>query len=94
MRINWTVGASQNLQQIADYIAQDKPDAAVNTVLSIVEVVELLVQNPALGRAGRVVGTRELIISNVPYIVPYRIKNDCIEILRVLHSSMQWPKKF
>lgn len=94
MRVNWTTGASQNLQQIEDYIAQDKPDAAVNTVLSIVEVVELLVQNPALGRAGRVVGTRELIISNAPYIVPYRIKNDCIEILRVLHSSVQWPKKF
>ncbi len=93
MHINWTVGASQNLQQIADYIAQDKPDAALNTVLSIVEVVELLVQNPALGRAGRVVGIRELIISDVSYIVPYRIKNDCIEILRVLHSSMQWSKK-
>lgn len=38
MRVNWTTGASQNLQQIEDYIAQDKPDAAVNTVLSIVMV--------------------------------------------------------
>ncbi|PIW88418.1 MAG: type II toxin-antitoxin system mRNA interferase toxin, RelE/StbE family, partial [Nitrospirae bacterium CG_4_8_14_3_um_filter_44_28] len=43
---------------------------------------------------GRVEGTRELVISGLPYIIPYRVKNNTIEILRVLHAARKWPTKF
>ncbi len=46
-----------------------------------------------MGRPGRVLGTRELIVSSAPYIVPYRVKNNFIEILRVLHVAMEWPEE-
>ena len=94
MQIRWTKGASQNLEHIEEYIAQDNPIAAIDTVLKVIETVELLVEHPAMGRHGRVVGTRELVIANTPYIVPYRVKGSCIEILRVLHGAMQWPENF
>lgn len=94
MHIQWTKKAERNLEQVEEYIAEDNPQAAINTVRKILKAVELLAQQPALGRMGRVIDTRELIISDTPYIVPYRVKNGRIQILRVLHGTMQWPNKF
>jgi plasmid stabilization system protein ParE len=42
---------------------------------------------------GRVHNTRELIVSGTPLIIPYRVKNKNVEILRVFHSAMQWPEE-
>ncbi len=90
MHIQWTKGAKLNLRQFEEYIAQDNPQAAINTVLKIIKSVEALADHPAVGRMGRIFDTRELIISGTLYIVPYRVKVDHIEILRVLHSAMRW----
>lgn len=91
MRIKWTQGARNNLNQIEDYIAQDNPKAAVDVVIKIIKTVELLSNNPAMGRVGRIFDTRELIINGTPFIVPYRIKSEQIEMLRVFHGFMKWP---
>jgi toxin ParE1/3/4 len=52
--------------------------------------VQMLQWLPRSGRPGRVVGTRELVITRAPYIVAYRIIGDTVGILRVLHCSWQW----
>lgn len=91
MRIKWTKGAQNNLNQIESYIAKDNPKAAVDIVIKVIQTVGMLSDNPAIGRAGRIFDTRELIISGTPFIVTYRIKSEKIEILRVLHGSMKWP---
>ena len=46
---------------------------------------------PHSGRPGHIPGTRELVISKLPYIVVYRISGDTVEILRVFHAAMNWP---
>lgn len=57
--------------------------------------VERLAASPAIGRPGRVAGTRELVISGTPYIVPYRAKKeDVVQIITVLHSAQRWPDRF
>ena len=94
MQIIWLNTALRNLDEIADYIAQDNPTAASQVVSLIVVQVNQLASQPAIGRPGRVVGTRELVISNTHYLVPYRIKNNSVEILRVFHTSQQSPKKW
>jgi toxin ParE1/3/4 len=43
-----------------------------------------------MGRVGRIAGARELIIAGTPYIVPYRLRGDEIEILRVIHNARKW----
>ncbi len=92
MHILWTKGAKNNLEHIEDYIAQDNPRAALDTVLKIIQSVEVLADHPEMGRAGRILSTRELIIVGSPYIIPYRVKDKHIEILRVLPAAMQWPE--
>ena len=93
-RVIWTQPAAQALEAIQDYIAQDNPRAAFEVVQRIRLATEQLAEHPNLGRLGRVRGTLELIIAGLPYIVPYRIKGNAIEILSVFHAARKWPERF
>jgi toxin ParE1/3/4 len=61
--------------------------------MHVITSVEQLKEHPHLVRAGRVTGTRELVITHYPYIVPYRIKHATVEIVRVFHTARAWPKQ-
>jgi len=91
LRVAWTRLALQDLYQARDYIATDKPRAADGVMKMIGKAVESLLAYPRLGRLGRVRGTRELVVVGTPYIIPYRIKRDQVEILAVMHGSRRWP---
>ncbi len=93
MRIRWLRTALRNLQQEAEYIAQEDPAAAQRVVGRVGDAVRLLEDHPSMGRAGRVPGTRELVVSGTPYIVPYRVRGQEIEMLRVYHGARKWPKR-
>lgn len=94
MQIKWLTSALKNLDQEAEYIAKDNPAAAQLIVRHIIDTINLLPDNPALGHPGRIHGTRELIIPKTRYIVPYRInvRMGQVEILRVFHSSRRLPE--
>lgn len=94
MKIVWTEPARQDLRQVFEYIAEDSPKAASKLLTVIKERAALLQDNPHMGRIGRVDGTRELIITETPYILPYRVKEDKIQILAVFHGARQWPVSF
>ncbi|MCK5058768.1 MAG: type II toxin-antitoxin system RelE/ParE family toxin [Candidatus Aminicenantes bacterium] len=94
MRIRWLKKAATDLEDLYEYIASGNPNAAGKEVEKVVEYVELLRDNPAMGRAGRVPHTRELVIPGTPYITAYRIKNNVLEILRVIHGARKWPTRF
>ena len=94
MRVRWLRVALANLDAEAEYIAQDNPAAAARVVQKILRAVDLLKENPAMGRAGRVAGTRELVVAETPYVIPYRVRGDAVEILRVFHAARKWPEGF
>jgi toxin ParE1/3/4 len=93
VRVRWLKRALRNLDEEAEYIARDDPDAAARTVQRIASAVEQLTNHLASGRIGRVPGTRELIVTGTPYIVPYRVRGDAVEVLRVFHAARKWPDK-
>ncbi len=94
MHIRWLEEAVLDLHKLRSYIKQDKPQAASQVAKRIYEAVDLLEYQPGIGRSGRVPHTRELIIGGTPYIIPYRVKGEKIEILRVLHAAMPWPESY
>jgi toxin ParE1/3/4 len=94
VRLKWTRAASQDLESVERYISRDNPDAAIDTVLEIIRRAEVLAEHPGMGRPGRVEGTRELVLSGLPYVVPYIHQGDTVIILRVLHGAMKWPESF
>jgi addiction module RelE/StbE family toxin len=81
------------LEDIRDYIAADNPTAASRVIERIRTAVTRLATSPALGRAGRLPDTRELIIPRTPYIVPYRVNGGVVQIITILHSAQRWPDR-
>ncbi len=93
MKVAWTQLALKDLQQVRHYIEEDRPDAADAILLKIAKAIDNLPFYPNLGRPGRVKGTRELIVVGTPFLVPYRIKKERIEILAVMHGARRWPEE-
>jgi toxin ParE1/3/4 len=94
VRVRWLRRALRNLDEAAEYIARDDPQAAARVVERITASIERLAVHPAAGRPGRVPGTRELIVSGTPYLVPYRVRGEIVEILRVFHGARKWLAEF
>lgn len=96
MEIRWLSKALRNLDNEATYIARDDPAAARMVVQHIYRAMSLLAKNPALGRVGRIDGTRELVVPETRFIVPYRVmpRLNRIEILRVFHASRKLPENW
>ncbi|MGB7583886.1 MAG: type II toxin-antitoxin system RelE/ParE family toxin [Terriglobales bacterium] len=93
--IVWTEQATQQLDQAHDYIALSNSERiATQVILRIVAAVQQLTTFPMSGRPGRVRGTRELVVSNSPFIVAYGIENGRVVILAIYHGAQQWPKAF
>jgi len=90
MRIRWTEFAARDLTSICDYIQEhDGLDRAQKTALRIYEGIAVLVQFPHRGRRGRKLGTRELVLLGTPFVVIHRIREDVIEITRILHGAQK-----
>jgi toxin ParE1/3/4 len=91
VRVSWLASARANLIAIAEHIAHDNPAAAYAVHEAILRHAGRLATHPRLGRAGRITGTRELVVPGTPYIVAYRVAAQEIVILRVLHGARRWP---
>lgn len=94
LKIVWTRLAIADLGSAYDYIAAVNPESAPSVVERIEKAVAALQLNPSMGRPGRVSGTRELVVTRTPFIVPYRVLRERIEILAVIHAARRWPNNF
>ena len=94
MRVRWLRTALRNLDAEAIFIAEDGQAAARVVVERVMTAVAVLASQPNLGRPGRVPNTRELVVLKTRYIVPYRVRGNTVEILRVFHTSRRPPQKW
>ena len=90
-RLEYAPRYFRRLEDIRERVAADNPAAASRMIERIRAAVERLAASPALGRPGRLADTRELVVTRTPYIVPYRIKGDVVQIITILHSAQRWP---
>lgn len=94
VKIVWTCLAIADLDNAYDYIVEERPTAAAHTIERIEKAIQSISRYPGMGRPGRIEQTRELIVSGTPFIIPYRVKNNKIEILAVMHGARRWPDSF
>jgi addiction module RelE/StbE family toxin len=92
-RLEYAPRYFRRLEDIYERIAADNPTAARRMIERIRAAVTRLAASPALGRPGRVAGARELVIPGTPYIVPYRVKGDVVQIITILHGAQRWPDR-
>jgi len=88
--LEWKATAVADLLAIVGYIADDNPDAAQGLKDEIEAKVLRLPEHPKLYRAGRVEGTREMVV-RPNYLVVYAETREAVTVLRVLHAAQQWP---
>ncbi|PHR90872.1 MAG: type II toxin-antitoxin system mRNA interferase toxin, RelE/StbE family [Robiginitomaculum sp.] len=94
MKIEWTETAIIHLKHVRDYMSEDDPYAAERVGVAIYSAANILIEYPGAGRVGRVPNTRELIVSRLPFIIPYTVVANRVIILAVMHTSLKWPKRF
>ncbi|MHB1669983.1 type II toxin-antitoxin system RelE/ParE family toxin [Thiomonas sp.] len=94
MQVRFLRKALQNLDEEASYIAKDSQAAARCFAEAVETNLAHLARHPSMGRPGRVHGTRELVMTDFPYIIPYRVRGECLEVLRIFHAMRKPPKKW
>ena len=94
MIIEWLPKARLELAAQLDHIERDSLQAALTVARRVRDQAEQLAAFPELGRTGRKRGTRELVIGRTSLVLVYRLRPKLarLEIIRVLHSSQQWPR--
>ena len=91
MEVRWLEDALADVRAIHRHIAAENPQAAAYVVRRIRQAGDKLATFGDRGRPGRWPGTRELVVSGTAYILPYRVLEGAIEILRVFHGARRWP---
>jgi toxin ParE1/3/4 len=91
MRVRWTTPAADDLYNIVRHIQRDSLRTAADVAQTLYDGCGDLRTFPRRGRKGRIEGTRELVFSNLPYIVVYRIQDQIVEIMRIYHGAQDWP---
>lgn len=93
-RVIWSADARRDYLDILRYIADDNPDAAERVAAAIERTGDGLGEF-ATGRPGRVTGIYEKSVPRLPYIIAYEVTSqgggEVIAILRVIHTSRDWP---
>jgi addiction module RelE/StbE family toxin len=92
MRLAWSPHAVADLKAISEYIEQDRSLQTANRITrTVYDAIQSLRSTPHRGRRGRIEGTRELVVSGLPYIVVYRVFDDLLLILNIVHGAQRWP---
>jgi len=94
MQVEWLRTALKNLDDEATYIAIENPKAAAEFVQAILASVDHLARFPATGREGRLPGTREWVMPDRPYLIPYRVRQDRLQVLRFFHTRRLPPSSW
>ena len=90
-KIVWARPALEDLVSAGEYIAQENPAAARRMANRVQEAIEFLIDQPNIGRPGRLERTRELVVSGTPFVVVYRLQSGVVQVLRVLNHAQKWP---
>jgi addiction module RelE/StbE family toxin len=94
MRVRWTPRARDGFRQQTRYIARDSPTAARQVATRVRDGVHSLATHPLQGRPGRVVDTRELVVPRTPFTIAYRVREQIVEVVGIVHQAQQWPESF
>jgi toxin ParE1/3/4 len=92
VRLEWSDHAVADLTSISQWIEHNRSlDTANRVVRSVYDACQTLRHLPFRGRAGRLEGTRELVVPRLPYLVVYEVHGDRVMILSVVHGAQKRP---
>ena len=94
-KVLWSESALEDFKRQISFIANDNPPAA-HRVRARIKEASAGLGEMAIGRPGRVAGTYEKVLSDLPFILVYALlpekSGESVTILRIIHTSQDWPK--
>ena len=93
MKIIWPRRAIGHLTSLRRYVAEEAEGSAAPVARRILDAVALPATQPEIGRPGRIVGTRELVVPQTLYVIPYRIRRERLELPAVFDGRQRWPTR-
>ena len=93
MQIRWSPAAAEDIEQIFNYIRTDGADTAQRVAETVYDRASTLGDHPYQGRPGRILGTRELALPPLPFIIIYRVResDDVVEIVNIVPGAQRCP---
>jgi toxin ParE1/3/4 len=93
LQVQWTNKAKTRLEEIEAYIAQESPTAAKKLIFTIIKkTATQLSKYPDSGKPGRLMGTRELLFSDTPYLVVYTVRSNIVTVLTIFHTAQNFDR--
>src|SRR3982750_710527 len=80
MKVRFTPRAAQDLIEIADYLRERNPTAALRVRDAILRSVQTLSRFPEIGRKQSVEGVQRLPTRGFPYLIYYSVNREADEI--------------
>jgi toxin ParE1/3/4 len=90
-QLRWTEPALGDLERICAWVEAHGEQSAIRLVSRLRDRAESLAGLPNQGPPGRIEGTCELVVAGTDYLILYRLKEDTVELLRVVHTRQKWP---
>ena len=87
MRLRWSLQATIDANDIQRFLGERSPAGAARIRAEIARAGEQLIQFPQSGRPADRRDIREFVVARTPYLLIYRVVDDAIEVLRVLHGA-------
>ena len=91
MKIRLMKAAIRDLHETRAHIAADDPKAAMQVSTRLEKAIILIAEKPNIGRPITDQSLREWSVPGLPFVIPYRLSGDTIEIIRVFHPSRRRP---
>jgi toxin ParE1/3/4 len=88
MKVRYAPRALRDLENIRVYINKNNPSAAWIVASFIRRSIASLQEWPYRGRATEKANVRRLVVLNYPYVVYYRVVDQDVVILNVLHTAL------
>ncbi len=89
--VRWLTLALKDMDSIAAYVASEDQEAATLLIEKLWQAGKTLSHSPNRARPGRVPGTRELVLTSLPYYLVFTVEDNAVQILRVLHTARKYP---
>jgi plasmid stabilization system protein ParE/predicted nucleotidyltransferase/HEPN domain-containing protein len=87
----WTPRARDDRFKQIDFLARHDAAAAIRMGDAIAAAASAVGANPDISRIGRIAGAREFPVAETPFNLVYRIEDEAVVILRLLHNRRRWP---
>ena len=91
LKLRFTAAAHRDLHDILEYLGPRNPLAANSVIIAIEHSANLLTEYPMSARKTDMKDVRVKALTKYPFLIFYHTGNSELTILRVWHSSREWP---